>query len=990
MLGVSLSQPVANAQQVPVAPPAQPIRSEDLAPLPSHPGDAVAPEWPGGEHAQPGAAPLKLNDPDAPARTDDRELTGYVEGESKLVERKPTADIYVNPDGSKAAKLFQDVVNVPEDGDGDLVPVDLTLENENGEVKPKQAPAQVSLPARTDGDAAIAVAAYDSNAQASLVFEGLADRVAELNGQIATYRDVQPGVDLELHSMSSGAKHVFVLNRAVEETEWRFTLNVPAGHTPEQQSDGAILVKDADGAAKFAVAAPKMWDDVRDERSGEWRTGPATQRLERDGDRWKVVLSADHAWVNASDRKFPIKVDPGLHTLLAAFDAYVTDHDLWRDNNYDVDWEADLGYINKVGYWPGAGNNRTYAFYDFLPHVWGKQIISATWAGYWVYSNLSRPTNVRLRDVACDWGRTSITWNNQPCLGSYQANSTGVGGKPTEIDVTGWVADWASGKGKYHGFMIDTTDGQDGWKKMAAAEAGSKGASVMIISYNDQPTQPVNLGCSDCTTHSREVPLRVSSNDANNDKRIVQYFVSTESNVMDTYFASGQSEIQPGQSEARWQPPKESLRWNQKYFWQARVRDDYMPSGSWSYSPVWNFTPVNQTPPVPAPDKPVDRAVVSTKQPVLTSGAVTDPDAGDVAQYEFSIATGKDGRTGLVARSGWLDKPEWTVPNGVLKDGVGYTWTVRSRDRDQDSQSQHAPVRQLRVDLRLGAQPVVATDSAGPLSVNLANGNLTTSLGTPKMNTVGGEVGLNLAYNSLLVEESGLVGSYFTGDSLEGITDGEEPVLVRTDAQVSFNWGDQSPYEPVVGKDGFRVRWQGFVKVPETGSYSFGGQYDDGLRVWIGDDKVFDQWTNNCTCGGPAKFDGAVTKQFTAGVTYPIRIEYREFSGPADIALWARQGDAAAIPVPASWFTPTASALPPGWVLSADVAALGAGYTKATPTESGVTVLDNSGATHTYTKTSDGGYRPPAGEYGTLSRDADGKLTLIDTDGATHVFGASG
>ncbi|AXX30145.1 MSHA biogenesis protein MshQ [Actinosynnema pretiosum subsp. pretiosum] len=989
ILGAALVQPTANAQQAPVQAQLQPGKAEDLPPLPSHPGDAVTPEWPAGDYGQLEQAAPRIADPDAPARKAAGEQVGYVEGESKLVERKPTTDIYANPDGTKAAKLYQDVVNVPEDGDGALVPVDLTLESEGGRIKPKQAAAQVSLPERTDGDAAISVTTPEGGQRASLEFEGLADRAAEIDGQIATYRDVQPGVDLELYSMASGAKHVFVLHRAVEEVEWHFTLDVPPGHTPEQQSDGAILVKDADGAVKFVVAAPKMWDDVRDERSAEWRTGPVTQRLERAGDTWKVVLVADRAWVDAPERKFPIKVDPGLHTLYAAFDAYVSD--AFKDTNYDVDWESGLGYVNKVGYWPGAGENRTYAFYDFLPHVWGKQIVNATWNAYWVNSHLATPTNVRIRDVACDWGRTSITWNNQPCLGAATKNSTGVGGKPTTIDITDWVAWWAGGGGNYRGIAVDTTEGQNGWKKMAAAEAGpSGGASAVIISYNDHPTQPANLGCTDCTPHSREVQLRVKSDDANNDKRIVQYFVSTESNVMDTYFASGQAEIQPGQGEAGWQPPKESLRWNQKYFWQARVRDDHMPSGSWVYSSVWNFTPINQTPPVPPQNKPVDRAVVSTKQPVLGAGAVTDPDAGDVVQYEFSIATGKDGRTGLVAKSGWIDKPEWTVPNGVLKDGVGYTWTVRSRDRDQDSWSQYAAARQLRLDMRVGSQSVVATDTTGPLSINLANGNLSTGLSTPRMSTVGGEVGLNLAYNSLLVEESGLVGSYFTGDSRTGILDTEEPVLVRTDPQVSFNWGDQSPYDPVVGRDGFRIRWQGFLKVPTSGSYALGGQYDDGLRVWIGDDKVFDQWTDNCTCGGPAKFDGAVAKQLSAGVAYPVRIEYREFSGPADIALWARHGDGQAVPVPASWFTPTASALPSGWTLSADVAAVGNGYTKASLTESGVTITDSTGASHAYSKTSDGGYRPPAGEYGTLSRDEGGKLTLIDTDGSTHVFGASG
>ncbi|WP_177154337.1 PA14 domain-containing protein [Actinosynnema pretiosum] len=993
-----MASPIANAAPKRPSEQVKAMDPDKLAPLPSGTGDPVSPEKQSGDFSPPtesgtpgkrSSAP-KVDTPNKPAKNSKgktKQKSSYVEGKSKLVERQPTADIYANPDGTRTAKLYQEVVNVPKDGTGELVPLDLDLVVEDGKVTPKQAQAEVVLPESTDGDAAITVVAPDTGKHASLEFEGLADRTAEINGEVATYRDVQPGIDLELHSMASGAKHVFVLNRAVDTPEWRFTLTVEPGFAPEQQEDGAVLVKDADGAVEFAVAAPKMWDNQEDERSGEWRSGPVTQRLEREGDAWKVVLAADRAWVKARERKFPIKVDPGLHTLYAAFDAYVSS--AYPRNNYDVDWEDGRGYVNKIGSWPGAGSNQTYAFYHFLPHVYGKQILHASWNAYWVHSNLNRPTNVRIRDVACDWGRTSITWNNRPCLGSAYRDGTGVAGSWSTIDITDWVAWWAGGNGSYRGIMVDTTEGQNGWKKMAAAKAGpGGGASVVLVDYNDWPTGPENLGCGDCSAHSKDFTLAVRSNDANNDKRVVQYFVSTDPNVMGAYFTSHQVDIQPGQNEARWQVPKEALAWNQKHFWQARVRDDYMPDNTWTYSPVWSFTPQNQTPPTPALGGPADRGVVSSKQPTLSAGAVTDPD-GDAVQYEFSIATGADGRSGLVAKSGWQDGTSWTVPTGVLKDGVTYTWTVRSRDRDQDTHSAYAASRKLRVDLRLGAQGPVPGDASGPITVNLSTGNVITDLATPKMTTVGGDVGVSMTYNSLGVGESGLVGSYFTGDSRDGIADSDSPVLVRTDPQVSFNWGEQSPYDPVMGKDGFRIRWQGYVKVPETGSYAFGGQYDDGLRVWIGDDKVFDQWKDNCTCGGPAKFDGAVAKQLVAGTSYPIRVEYREFSGPADVSLFSRKDDGAGAPVPASWLSPTASALPPGWSLSADVDGSGS-YTKATLTESGVTLTDTTGAAHSYTKTSDGGYRPPPGEYGVLARDAEGKLTLLDGDGTTYLFGAAG
>lgn len=437
----------------------------------------------------------------------------------------------------------------------------------------------------------------------------------------------------------------------------------------------------------------------------------------------------------------------------------------------------------------------------------------------------------------------------------------------------------------------------------------------------------------------------------------------------------------------------DSLRWNQEYYWVARVRDPYMPNDTWNVSSVSSFKPVNTTPPVPGQAGPADRAVVSTKQPVLRTSPVTDAD-GDGVQYEFSIATGADGQTGLVATSGWSDGTSWTVPNGVLKDGVTYSWTVRARDKDPNMASLYAPARKLRVDMRLGAQGPIASDTVGPFTVNLANGNVITGLSTPTMNTVGGEVGVNLTYNAQAIADSGLVGSYFTGDNKdEGIKDSESPVLVRTDSQVSFSWPTTSPHDPVISKDAFRIRWQGYLTAPITGGYVFGGKYDDGMRIWIGDDLVFDQWNTGAMNGAdltPPKFDGAVAKTLQGGTPYPVRVEYRQGGGDAFVRLWAKRDADAAVPVPASWLSPTAAAMPPGWSLSADIDGKDNGYTKAALTESGVTLTDTSGAAHAYTKLTDGGYQPPPGEYGTLSRDHEGRLTLIDSDGTTYAFGASG
>src|SRR6266566_3987255 len=59
--------------------------------------------------------------------------------------------------------------------------------------------------------------------------------------------------------------------------------------------------------------------------------------------------------------------------------------------------------------------------------------------------------------------------------------------------------------------------------------------------------------------------------------------------------------------------------------------------------------------------------------------------------------------------------------------------------------------------------------------------------------------------------ESGLKGEYFNNRELKG-----EPALVRTDAQVNFDWGSLSPALQV-NSDNFSVRWTGKLVAPDSG-----------------------------------------------------------------------------------------------------------------------------------------------------------------------------
>ena len=117
--------------------------------------------------------------------------------------------------------------------------------------------------------------------------------------------------------------------------------------------------------------------------------------------------------------------------------------------------------------------------------------------------------------------------------------------------------------------------------------------------------------------------------------------------------------------------------------------------------------------------------------------------------------------------------------------------------------------------------------------------------------------------------ESGLKGEYFSNDQLQGT-----PALVRTDKHIHFDWGEGSfaANQPV---DHFSVRWTGYFVPKETGDYTFFSSADDGVRLFLADENVIDDWQPH------AQTVDSYARHLEGGQAYKIRFEYFESVGSA-------------------------------------------------------------------------------------------------------------
>lgn len=126
-------------------------------------------------------------------------------------------------------------------------------------------------------------------------------------------------------------------------------------------------------------------------------------------------------------------------------------------------------------------------------------------------------------------------------------------------------------------------------------------------------------------------------------------------------------------------------------------------------------------------------------------------------------------------------------------------------------------------------------------------------------------------------KSGGLTGSYFHGDTFTGTT------TTRIDPKIDFDWTTSPPEN--LPHDHYSVRWTGFVRANTAGDYILSTRTDDGVRLWIDDKLVIDDWNARATKNNFA------TVHFDANSRHSIRMEYYQDAFDATVRLsWQQPG----------------------------------------------------------------------------------------------------
>lgn len=133
-----------------------------------------------------------------------------------------------------------------------------------------------------------------------------------------------------------------------------------------------------------------------------------------------------------------------------------------------------------------------------------------------------------------------------------------------------------------------------------------------------------------------------------------------------------------------------------------------------------------------------------------------------------------------------------------------------------------------------------------------------------------GQASIRFAYEPVITF-TGWKGEYFANRDLSGA-----PALVRDDPALNFAWGGGSP-DPRLPSDGFSARWTRSLDFA-AGTFKFVVRADDGVRLFIDNVRVIDEWH----VASPTTYTRDVN---LAAGQHTLVIEYYENIGDASLAF---------------------------------------------------------------------------------------------------------
>jgi len=249
----------------------------------------------------------------------------------------------------------------------------------------------------------------------------------------------------------------------------------------------------------------------------------------------------------------------------------------------------------------------------------------------------------------------------------------------------------------------------------------------------------------------------------------------------------------------------------------------------------------------------------------VKSGTFKMPDIGEVSSntwYRVILTvTDSNGNQSQVERDIFPKKSKITLATNV----PGLKLSL-------DDQPKIAPINFTGVEYFKRNISAPATQTLNGITYEFVSwsdgGAATHTIKTPTADT-----GYTATYRVKSNVGTGLFATYYNNRNFTGTQ------VTRVDPVLNFLWEDGSPDQSIT-RDTFSARWTGLVKADFDETYTFYTKVDDGVRLWVGGQKLIDKWV---ATGVNKEYAASVTLK--KGKSYDIRMDYFENTGNATAQL---------------------------------------------------------------------------------------------------------
>jgi RHS repeat-associated protein len=507
-----------------------------------------------------------------------------------IEERSETADVFVNPDGSRTAKIYSGPVRM-RDASGGFVPVDLTLRfAADGSIAPVAHPGALRLSGPVSAGTHELLSINAGGSRVALDWVG-ALPAPVLTGNRATYREVRPGVDLVVEATRGGVEQTLVVKTraaAVHVASVRLPIRAK-GLRLDNDGAGGTVFRDAQGAIVATSPTPEMWDSSVDPVSGrpERLSVVPSTRTGVGADAAELWLTPSRTFLDDPATLYPVTVDPSINPVYDTFDTTVKEGDTVDRSGSDV---MSLGWAHGAS--PGVA--RSFVHWPATP-LKGTKVTSAT-VNFWNY--FSATCSPRQWQVwSTGPANTGTRWTNQPAWLHLESTSDQTRGFDTTCSDN-WISasattffDRAAAAQQDTAYMglRSAFEGQDVtyWKDLRTNRSDNADhipyASVTYNSYpNALPTS--TLEPADAAELGTTTPaMRGVFSDPDGGTGRVDFEIYNDTGA--TLVTSGSGSTVASGATSTWTVPSGRLTANATYKWRARGHDGSL-GGPWS---GWRF-----------------------------------------------------------------------------------------------------------------------------------------------------------------------------------------------------------------------------------------------------------------------------------------------------------------------------------------------------------------------------------------------------------------